>query len=48
LIGGNYGLLDTSTSVPNPDYYRLFFNFKYKFSFKLGFTKFSFIITWSI
>lgn len=23
LIGGNYGLLDTNTFVPNPDYYRL-------------------------
>ncbi|GER49746.1 glucuronidase 3 [Striga asiatica] len=23
LIGGNYGLLDTATFVPNPDYYRL-------------------------
>jgi len=22
LIGGNYGLLDTDTFVPNPDYYR--------------------------
>lgn len=22
LIGGNYGLLDTETFVPNPDYYR--------------------------
>jgi hypothetical protein len=22
LIGGNYGLLNTSTFVPNPDYYR--------------------------
>jgi len=22
FIGGNYGLLDTSTFVPNPDYYR--------------------------
>lgn len=22
LIGGNYGLLDTTTYVPNPDYYR--------------------------
>ncbi|CDP16528.1 unnamed protein product [Coffea canephora] len=21
LIGGNYGLLDTTTFVPNPDYY---------------------------
>lgn len=24
LIGGNYGLLNTTTFVPNPDYYRLF------------------------
>ncbi|KAK8943405.1 Heparanase-like protein 1 [Platanthera guangdongensis] len=23
LIGGNYGLLDTKTFIPNPDYYRL-------------------------
>lgn len=23
LIGGNYGLLDRNTFVPNPDYYRL-------------------------
>lgn len=23
LIGGNYGLLNTTTFVPNPDYYRL-------------------------
>lgn len=23
LIGGNYGLLDRDTFVPNPDYYRL-------------------------
>jgi hypothetical protein len=22
LIGGNYGLLDTDTFMPNPDYYR--------------------------
>lgn len=22
LIGGNYGLLDRTTFVPNPDYYR--------------------------
>jgi heparanase 1 len=22
LIGGNYGLLNTSTLTPNPDYYR--------------------------
>ena len=22
LVGGNYGLLNTSTFVPNPDYYR--------------------------
>ena len=22
LIGGNYGLLNTTTFVPNPDYYR--------------------------
>eukprot|EP00261_Vitis_vinifera_P033587 XP_019074830.1 PREDICTED: heparanase-like protein 3 [Vitis vinifera] len=28
LIGGNYGLLNTTTFVPNPDYYRLFFNSK--------------------
>lgn len=23
LIGGNYGLLNTTTFIPNPDYYRL-------------------------
>ena len=28
LVGGNYGLLDTNTFVPNPDYYRLFSFFK--------------------
>lgn len=22
LVGGNYGLLNTTTFVPNPDYYR--------------------------
>lgn len=22
FVGGNYGLLDTSTFIPNPDYYR--------------------------
>lgn len=22
LIGGNYGLLNTTTLIPNPDYYR--------------------------
>lgn len=29
LIGGHYGLLNTSTLVPNPDFYRQYF---YKFS----------------
>ena len=28
LVGGNYGLLDANTFVPNPDYYRLFSFFK--------------------
>jgi len=28
LIGGNYGLLDTQTFLPNPDYYRQDFSYE--------------------
>ena len=28
LIGGNYGLLDTQTFLPNPDYYRQVFSYE--------------------
>lgn len=30
LIGGNYGLLNTTTFIPNPDYYRLLLKIYHK------------------
>lgn len=38
LIGGNYGLLDTTTFIPNPDYYRYIYKTFILMSFRVNFS----------